>query len=149
MYDMYCIGRRQYQRYLNILFGDVSVAQFLLKYYRRVSHHKIQLKLKFEDHSQKDVQRFCITNGPLLQYKIDCNHSAHYWAILSHAGTRSPMLIKITYVSMVFINDLKVACTSAQSRQSLCCSCERWHLRQLTPNINVQSLETNCEVYGL
>ena len=26
---MYCIGRRQYQRYLNILLGDVSVAQLV------------------------------------------------------------------------------------------------------------------------
>ena len=26
VYDMYCIRRRQYQRFLNILFGDVSVA---------------------------------------------------------------------------------------------------------------------------
>ena len=25
--DVYCIGHRQYQRYLNIFFGDVSVAQ--------------------------------------------------------------------------------------------------------------------------
>ena len=25
--DVYCIGHRQYQRYLNILFGDVLVAQ--------------------------------------------------------------------------------------------------------------------------
>ena len=29
IYDVYCIGRRQYQRYLNILFGDVSVAQLV------------------------------------------------------------------------------------------------------------------------
>ena len=27
IYDVYCISRRQYQRFLNILFGDVSVAQ--------------------------------------------------------------------------------------------------------------------------
>ena len=30
IYDVYCIGRRQYQRYLNILFGDVSVAQLVV-----------------------------------------------------------------------------------------------------------------------
>ena len=29
MYDMYCIRRCQYQRFLNILFGDVSVAQLV------------------------------------------------------------------------------------------------------------------------
>ena len=29
IYDVYCIGRRQYQRYLNILFWDVSVAQLV------------------------------------------------------------------------------------------------------------------------
>ena len=29
IYDMYCISRRQYQRFLNILFGDVSVAQLV------------------------------------------------------------------------------------------------------------------------
>ena len=29
IYDVYCIGRRQYQRFLNILFGDVSVAQLV------------------------------------------------------------------------------------------------------------------------
>ena len=29
IYDMYCIRRRQYQRFLNILFGDVSVAQLV------------------------------------------------------------------------------------------------------------------------
>ena len=28
-YDVYCISRRQYQRFLNILFGDVSVAQLV------------------------------------------------------------------------------------------------------------------------
>ena len=27
IYDVYCLSRRQYQRFLNILFGDVSVAQ--------------------------------------------------------------------------------------------------------------------------
>ena len=27
--DVYCISRRQYQRFLNILFGDVSVAQLV------------------------------------------------------------------------------------------------------------------------
>ena len=27
IYDVYCISRHQYQRFLNILFGDVSVAQ--------------------------------------------------------------------------------------------------------------------------
>ena len=29
LYDLYCISRRQYQRYLNILFRDVSVAQLV------------------------------------------------------------------------------------------------------------------------
>ena len=29
IYDVYCISRRQYQRYLNILFLDVSVAQLV------------------------------------------------------------------------------------------------------------------------
>ena len=29
IYDMYCIRRRQYQRFLNILFWDVSVAQLV------------------------------------------------------------------------------------------------------------------------
>ena len=29
IYDVYCIGRCQYPRYLNILFGDVSVAQLV------------------------------------------------------------------------------------------------------------------------
>ena len=29
IYDVYCISRRQYQRFLNILFGDVSVAQLV------------------------------------------------------------------------------------------------------------------------
>ena len=29
IYDMYCIRRRQYQRFLNILFGYVSVAQLV------------------------------------------------------------------------------------------------------------------------
>ena len=29
IYDMYCISRRQYQRFLNILFCDVSVAQLV------------------------------------------------------------------------------------------------------------------------
>ena len=29
LYDVYCISRRQYQRFLNILFGDVSVAQLV------------------------------------------------------------------------------------------------------------------------
>ena len=29
IYDMYYIRRRQYQRFLNILFGDVSVAQLV------------------------------------------------------------------------------------------------------------------------
>ena len=29
IYDMYCISRRQYKRFLNILFGDVSVAQLV------------------------------------------------------------------------------------------------------------------------
>ena len=29
IYDMYCIRRRQYQRFLNIFFGDVSVAQLV------------------------------------------------------------------------------------------------------------------------
>ena len=29
IYDVYYISRRQYQRFLNILFGDVSVAQFV------------------------------------------------------------------------------------------------------------------------
>ena len=29
IYDMYCIRRRQYQRALNILFGDFSVAQLV------------------------------------------------------------------------------------------------------------------------
>ena len=29
IYDVYCIGRRQYQRFLNIHFGDVSVAQLV------------------------------------------------------------------------------------------------------------------------
>ena len=29
IYDMYCIRRRQYQRFLNILFGIVSVAQLV------------------------------------------------------------------------------------------------------------------------
>ena len=29
MYDVYCICRRQYQRFLNILLGDVSVAQLV------------------------------------------------------------------------------------------------------------------------
>ena len=29
IYDMYCIRRRQYERFLNILFGDVSVAQLV------------------------------------------------------------------------------------------------------------------------
>ena len=29
IYDMYCIRRCQYQRFLNILFGDVSVAQLV------------------------------------------------------------------------------------------------------------------------
>ena len=29
IYDVYCIGHRQYQRYLNILFGVVSVAQLV------------------------------------------------------------------------------------------------------------------------
>ena len=29
IYDVYCIGRRQYQRYLNILFGNVSVTQLV------------------------------------------------------------------------------------------------------------------------
>ena len=28
-YDVYCISRRQYQRFLNILFWDVSVAQMV------------------------------------------------------------------------------------------------------------------------
>ena len=29
IYDVYCIGRHQYQRYLNIFFGDVSVAHLV------------------------------------------------------------------------------------------------------------------------
>ena len=29
IYDVYCISRRQYQRFLNILFWDVSVAQLV------------------------------------------------------------------------------------------------------------------------
>ena len=29
IYDVYCISRRQYQRFLNILYGDVSVAQLV------------------------------------------------------------------------------------------------------------------------
>ena len=29
IYDVYCISRRQYQHFLNILFLDVSVAQFV------------------------------------------------------------------------------------------------------------------------
>ena len=29
VYEVYCISRRQYQRLLNILFGDVSVAQLV------------------------------------------------------------------------------------------------------------------------
>ena len=29
IYDMYCISRSQYQRFLNFLFGDVSVAQLV------------------------------------------------------------------------------------------------------------------------
>ena len=29
IYDVYCIGRRQYQRFLNIFLGDVSVAQLV------------------------------------------------------------------------------------------------------------------------
>ena len=29
IYDMYCIRRRQYQRFLNILFWDVSVVQLV------------------------------------------------------------------------------------------------------------------------
>ena len=29
IYDVYCISRRQYQRFLNILFGDGSVAQLV------------------------------------------------------------------------------------------------------------------------
>ena len=29
MYDVYCISRRQYQRFLNILLGCVSVAQLV------------------------------------------------------------------------------------------------------------------------
>ena len=29
IYDVYCISRRQYQRFQNILFGDVSVAQLV------------------------------------------------------------------------------------------------------------------------
>ena len=29
IYDVYCICRRKYQRFLNILFGDVSVAQLM------------------------------------------------------------------------------------------------------------------------
>ena len=29
IYDVYCISRRQYQRFLIILFGDVSVAQLV------------------------------------------------------------------------------------------------------------------------
>ena len=29
IYDMYCTRRRHYQRFLNILFGDVSVAQLV------------------------------------------------------------------------------------------------------------------------
>ena len=29
IYDVYCISRRQYQRFLNILFRDVSVAQLV------------------------------------------------------------------------------------------------------------------------
>ena len=29
IYDVYCISRHQYQRFLNILFGDVSVAQLV------------------------------------------------------------------------------------------------------------------------
>ena len=29
IYDVYCISRRQYQRFLNILFVDVSVAQLV------------------------------------------------------------------------------------------------------------------------
>ena len=29
IYDMYCISRHQYQRFLNILFGDGSVAQLV------------------------------------------------------------------------------------------------------------------------
>ena len=30
IYDMYCIRRCQYQRFLNILFGDVSVARLVV-----------------------------------------------------------------------------------------------------------------------
>ena len=30
IYDVYCIGRRKYQRNLNILFGDVSMAQLVV-----------------------------------------------------------------------------------------------------------------------
>ena len=30
IYDVYCISRRQYQRFLNILFCDVSVAQLVV-----------------------------------------------------------------------------------------------------------------------
>ena len=29
LYDVYCISRRHYQRFLNILFGDVSMAQLV------------------------------------------------------------------------------------------------------------------------
>ena len=29
IYDVYCISRRQYLRFLNILFGDVSVTQLI------------------------------------------------------------------------------------------------------------------------
>ena len=29
IYDVYCISCRQYQRFLNILYGDVSVAQLV------------------------------------------------------------------------------------------------------------------------
>ena len=29
IYDVYCISRPQYQRFLNIFFGDVSVAQLV------------------------------------------------------------------------------------------------------------------------
>ena len=29
IYDVYCISRRQYQRFLNIFIGDVSVAQLV------------------------------------------------------------------------------------------------------------------------
>ena len=33
IYDVYCISRRQYQRFLNIVYGDVSVAQLVALMY--------------------------------------------------------------------------------------------------------------------